>query len=139
MIRPLIETDLARIKAIDVLAFASDEQYDDGTYRLMLQSGLSIVALDTSGTVVGYAFVERRPYSHVRSIAVDPAYRRHGYGRAMLHSVIKSAMDSVDLLVDESNRAALQLYESLGFVRAEMCPTEPPKRRLVLALKPGPD
>ncbi len=150
MIRPLTESDLARIKEIDRAAFSPEDQYGEATYLKMLDSGLSLVAVDDAEFIVGYAFLQRlqewpwedlsdlstrptcMPHSHVRSIAVDPSRQRNGYGRAILRSVIEAATNSVDLLVDESNEPALRLYESLGFKPAEMCATVPPKRRMAL-------
>ena len=151
-IRPLTAFDLERIKEIDRAAFSSEDAYDAGVYPLMLQSGESVAAIDGAGVVVGYAFVQTldewpwaelsdvpqrplcHPHSHVRSIAVHPGYQRCGYGNAMLRSVIEAANGFVDLLVDEWNEPAVLLYESLGFRRAEICGTVPPKRRMVFNL-----
>ena len=152
MIRPLTGSDLERIKEIDGAAFSPEDQYDEAVYPNMLESGLSLVAVDDGELVVGYAFVQRLqewpweelsdlptrpvciPHSHVRSIAVDPSRRRRGYGRAILRSVFHAATNSVDLLVDESNEPALRFYEYLGFKPAEMCATVPPKRRMALTV-----
>ena len=132
-VRPLVDSDLDRIKTIDKAAFRSEDQYDDGMYQRMLQSGRSVVILDKS-TIVGYAFVQTHLDTHVRSLAVDPVRRREGFGKAMLQTVIADAHREVDLLVDEANEPAIRLYGSLGFEPAEMCPTIPPKRRMVLRL-----
>lgn len=129
----MAESDLPQIKAMDKLAFPAEEQYDDGMYNRMLQSGLSLVALD-SGRIVGYAFVQINPYTHVRSLAIHPGHRRRGFGKALMQAVIDRAEDQVDLLVDEGNGPANRLYEQLGFRPAELCPTVPPKRRMVLKL-----
>jgi ribosomal protein S18 acetylase RimI-like enzyme len=153
MIRPLAASDLERIKEIDRAAFAPGEQYDDTVYDFMLQSGRSVAAIDGSGLIVGYVFVQMldewpwaevsdpgqrgpcRRHSHLRSVAVDPRYRGRGYGKAMLLSVIRDAVGFVDLLVDESNVPAVGLYERLGFMSAEMCSTVPAKRRMVLEIR----
>jgi ribosomal protein S18 acetylase RimI-like enzyme len=132
-IRTLVESDLPKIKEIDRAAFSAEEQYDDGMYDRMLQSGRSLVALD-GGQVVGYAFVQIDPYPHVRSLAIHPSHHRRGFGRALLQAVIDRGEHQVDLLVDEANTPAVRLYEQLGFRRAEMCATVPPKRRMILQL-----
>ena len=134
-IRPLLEPDLQRIKEIDQATFSANEQYDIGMYGRMLQSGLSLVLLE-GGLIVGYTFVQVNPYTHVRSLAVHPSYRRRGFGKALLRAAIENGEHEVDLLVDEGNGPAMRLYESLGFQCAEMCPTIPPKRRMVLRLGP---
>ena len=55
----------------------------------------------------------------ITNIATHPDYRRQGYGRAVVESLIKYAknnrLDSISLEVRESNKAAIELYSSLGF------------------------
>ena len=46
---------------------------------------------------------------------VSPDHRRQGYATALLEAVIEGADCEVDLFVDESNEAAIRLYEALGF------------------------
>lgn len=133
-IKALVEADLERIKFIDRAAFSEAEQYENGMYWRMLQSGLSVVALDDSGMLVGYAYVQINPYTHVRSLAVHPDFRRLGYGKALMQAIIDHADHEVDLLVDEANEPAIRLYKSLGFQFAEICPTVPPKRRMILQI-----
>jgi len=151
-IRTLFASDLERIKEIDRAAFPPADWYEDAMYDSMLQSGLSLVALDEKGEIAGYAFVVRLdawpwaqlsqtpvrpeclPHPHVRSIAVYPEQQRRGYASKILRAVIENAVNSVDLLVDESNAPAVRLYESLGFARAETVALTPPKRRMVLSL-----
>ena len=101
-------------------------------YWEMLQSGVSIVASDDSGTIVGYAFAQVNAGTRIRSIAVHPDFQRKGYGKAMMRAVIDGADREVDLLVDEANGPAVRLYRSLGFQPVEMCLIVPPKRRMLL-------
>ena len=132
-IRPLLSSDLQVIREIDAICFPADDQYDSDTYESMLISGRSIVVIE-DGDVVGYAFVQDRIWDadlHIRSLAVHPNYRRHGYGEAMLRSVIDSCNCPVDLLVDELNANAVRLYTRLGFVRSEMPSKIPAKIRMV--------
>lgn len=132
LIRPLAQADIDEIRLIDSLCFGPDDRYDDAVYDQMWASGESRVAAK-SGAVVGYAFVQGKTWDadvHIRSFAVHPEHQRRGYGKALLRSVIENSQRTVDLLVDESNTIAVGLYESLGFVPAEMCAIEPPKRRM---------
>lgn len=130
----MAESDIPLIKAIDRLVFSSEEQYEDKMYGFMIQTGLSLVAVDGI-RVVGYAFVQMNPYTHVRSLAIHPEYRRRGLGKALMQAVIDRADHEVDLLVDESNAPASRLYAQLGFRRAAICPALPAKRRMVLKLQ----
>src|SRR5579862_9976280 len=88
-IRKLVTSDVPRIKEIDRALFSDAEQYDDGMYRRMAATGLSLVLVQNE-VIVGYAFVQINPHMHVRSLAVHPSYQRRGYGRALMQAVIKN-------------------------------------------------
>lgn len=135
-IREMRREDLASVKAIDRSAFSAEDQYDDGTYERLLRCGCSKVVLHEN-RVVGYAFVQGGRYARIRSLAVHEDYRRRGYATALLRAAVQEGECEVDLLVDEGNDPAIGLYESFGFTRAEMCPTVPPKRRMVLKRRQG--
>ena len=59
---------------------------------------------------------------HILNLAVDPAARRQGVGRALMVHVLRSFQSKgatkETLEVRRSNAGAQALYESLGFVRA---------------------
>jgi ribosomal protein S18 acetylase RimI-like enzyme len=61
----------------------------------------------------------QRDTAHVAQIAIDPAYRRRGYARALMQGAIERATAAgywrLTLLVAEENDSARALYESLGF------------------------
>jgi ribosomal protein S18 acetylase RimI-like enzyme len=143
-IRPMLEPDLLAYKALrDAMlsghpeAFTSDAetecQRDLASYRSRLAGGLggstlfTLLALD--GTrVIGALTCEREPRRKVQHIAhlvgmmVADTHRGRGTGRALLAATITrlqaiAGLAQVTLSVTTSNRAAVGLYESVGFAR----------------------
>ena len=78
----------------------------------------------------------------ITNIATHPDYRRKGYGKAVVESLIKYAknngLDSISLEVRESNKAAIELYSSLGFKvegKRKDFYTKPTEAALVMILR----
>ena len=73
------------------------------------------------GVVVGYldvtcCFEENEPFD----LLVREEYRRRGYGRKLLARAVEmNKPNGMMLLVDVDNHAAIRLYESMGFEKAE--------------------
>ncbi len=80
----------------------------------------TLLAIENS-KVVGYldvtfCFQENEPYD----LFVLPEYRRRGYGRKLLSKALEmNQPNDMMLLVEVDNAAAIRLYESVGFVKAE--------------------
>lgn len=71
--------------------------------------------------VVGYAgALVAAGEAHVLTVAVAEEHRRQGIGRALIDALVRSVrlrgVVGVTLEVRESNEAAIELYERLGFV-----------------------
>jgi ribosomal-protein-alanine N-acetyltransferase len=56
--------------------------------------------------------------AEILNIAVDPAWRRHGAGSALLTAVSKEAKGTIFLEVAEPNVPAISLYKKHGWVEA---------------------
>jgi len=125
--------DLPRVFQIERASFGPDA-YSPSTFLAHLvrdRKGL-FVAEDGSGRVVGYALVRlglgwigaRR--GGITSIAVEPASRGRGIGRALLARALdhlrEHRVQVADLEVSATNRAAQSLYESFGFRRDRLLP-----------------
>jgi ribosomal protein S18 acetylase RimI-like enzyme len=143
-IRAMLEPDLLAYKALrDAMlaghpeAFTSDaeteSQRDLSSYRSRLAGGsnggtlFTLVALD-GGRVIGALTCEREPRHKVQHLAhlvgmmVADTHRGHGIGRALLmHAVARlrgtDGLAQITLSVTAGNRAAVGLYESVGFTR----------------------
>ena len=76
-----------------------------------------LTALDGE-TVIGYIGCHHvADEGFIANVAVLPAYRRRGIGKALVLAAIKngSALSRITLEVRASNHAAIELYRSLGF------------------------
>jgi ribosomal-protein-alanine N-acetyltransferase len=74
------------------------------------------------GAIVGYIVAcARGRNAEIISIAVDPKYRKHGIGKALMMRTFTNLKASrvrcVRLTVRPANRAAIRLYSILGFQR----------------------
>lgn len=79
--------------------------------------------LESSGKVVGYIGVWKiLDEGHITNVAVHPDYRRKGFGRLLIGTLIENARDwglvALTLEVRVSNTPAISLYESFGFYSA---------------------
>ncbi|MGM9484725.1 GNAT family N-acetyltransferase [Roseateles sp. NT4] len=143
-IRPMLEPDLLAYKSLrDAMlaghpeAFTSDAetegQRDLSSYRNRLTGGsngatlFTLVALDDA-RLVGAITCEREPRLKVQHIAhligmmVSDTHRGRGIGRDLLIATVARlratpGLAQVTLSVTSTNRAAIGLYESQGFVR----------------------
>jgi len=83
-----------------------------GYHGLVLREDNELRAYAFSSSAAGEA--------HILNICVDPAYRGQGYAKALLRQSIATVMvhgaKVIFLEVRESNKAAISLYESMGFV-----------------------
>lgn len=144
VLRAMLEPDLLGYKALrDAMlsahpeAFTSDAETegrrDIGSYRSRLAGGtgggtlFTLLAVE-DGRIVGALTCEREPRRKVQHIAhlvgmmVAESHRGRGIGRALLGAAIgqlqaTSGLAQVTLSVTAGNRAAIGLYQSLGFER----------------------
>ena len=110
-IRPGGDADLNSIAAIQA-ASPEAAQWEVSGY---LQYDLRVALCEKQ--VVGF-LVSRAPDGsecEILNLAVSPQFRRAGIGRLLVESLLASFAGPVFLEVRASNRAAADLYKSLGF------------------------
>ncbi len=114
-------THLEAIAELESLCFA--EPWSRQSLSLLLGDvAVGYTAL-ADGKVVAYGGMLTVPgEGQITNIAVHPAYRKKGIGRAVLAALIQEAeqrkLDQIALEVRTSNTAAIKLYEQAGFVKA---------------------
>jgi ribosomal-protein-alanine acetyltransferase len=132
-IRKFHLADLPRVMQLERASFGS-EGYSSATFLAHAfrdRKGF-LIAEDEAHQLVGYALARMGlPWLGARkggltSIAVAPAQRRRGIGRALMEAALaylrEHHAEQADLEVNVTNRAAQSLYESFGFKRAKLLP-----------------
>ncbi len=114
-----------RATVADMVQVATMERqmFSDAMSQELLVQSLEndfFVVMKDEDRVLGYFLAQCvLDEMEILRIAVDPAYRRKGYGRQILSKVKKMAIGQgiawCFLEVRESNAAARSLYESFGF------------------------
>jgi len=131
--------DMGRIKALyrrvamttGGLARTAEEinsDYVANFFRGSFESGIEMVAeieADLIGEIHAYG-IGPKVFSHCLgnlTIVVDPRYEGHGIGKQLFKFFLehiermRSDILRVELIARESNQRAIELYESLGFVK----------------------
>lgn len=113
---------LAQAHALDVTTFPHSSL--PVVFGVELPPVLFVARAARGGPVVGFVGTRARDrVLEISGLAVDPAHHRQGLGRALVKAALQSARQRgfprVALHVSTGNAAAIALYESEGFLRAE--------------------
>lgn len=88
------------------------------------------VMLSATGSETYGGFISPPPWPEIRALAVDPAFRGRGIGRALVNECIRRAAASgatrIGLHTSRSMRGAIALYLRMGFVRTPRYDFQPP-------------
>ena len=127
--RPASEDDLDQVAEIEKGAIVPPWTRAAFAAELDKKSGRFWVLTDdeTDSKVVAYAvFSFPADQAHIVTFAVHPEHRRQGLGvyliRRLIHYVMRKGGSSVVLEVRKSNKAAVQLYQSSGFIVVHTMP-----------------
>lgn len=121
IIRPMIESDLPQVLAIEQVCFP--EGWSHRQFLDELQNGRSVcVVAEAEGRVAGYLCLSfLLDIAEVMNIAVDPARQGSGIGRCLLEwgcaEAVRRGADKIQLEVRASSSPAIALYRQYGFVQ----------------------
>lgn len=120
-LRPMYETDLAAVMAVELLNYPFP--WTEGIMRDCLRARYSCWVCEVDDGVIGYGILSMGAgEAHVLNISIHPEYQGRGLGRELLAHLLGLAREhgaeAAFLEVRPSNRAAVHLYESMGFNQA---------------------
>ncbi|HHW12804.1 MAG TPA: ribosomal protein S18-alanine N-acetyltransferase [Firmicutes bacterium] len=126
-VKPMTLDDLPEVLAIEEQCFPVPWSRSAFLYELLENERAYYCVAKTATKVVGYVGMwVILDEGHITNLAVDPAYRRKGIGRALLEHLItegkKRGVRFLTLEVRSSNLVAQQLYRKLGFYEAGVRP-----------------
>jgi ribosomal protein S18 acetylase RimI-like enzyme len=126
----------------------------DGAVRAALEvegEGVERIVAERGGEIVGSVMLfapsadaygglaERASWPELRLLAVAPTARGAGVGQALVDECVRRARESgareLGLHTSESLRAAVRMYERMGFERAPEHDFRPPGAELVMAYR----
>ena len=121
-IHRLTLADLAEIERIERRSYPTPWSRSMFASELAKPSSICLGAFDAEldGRLVGYLVISRYVDAwHIMNVAVAPEHRRHGVASRLLEELFRltegDARRGYTLEVRVSNRAAIALYERMGF------------------------
>ncbi|MBE6569076.1 MAG: ribosomal-protein-alanine N-acetyltransferase [Ruminococcaceae bacterium] len=120
ILRLCTEADLDAVYAIEQRSFSTPWSRESFASALHAVGTEIWLLTDEQGTILGFGcLMTIAGEGEVLNIAVDPAYRRKGYGEILLSAMLTSAVnrgaEEIFLEVRASNTPARTLYEKYGF------------------------
>lgn len=118
-LRPMRETDLAAVMAIELQAYPFP--WTEGIFRDCLAAAYPArVMLDADGRMIGYVVLSiAAGEAHILNLCTAPGEQHRGHGRWLLRQALALArgcrVQRMFLEVRPSNPVAQRLYESEGF------------------------
>ena len=117
-IRPMQQADLTQVMSIEEAVYPFP--WTLGIFQDCLRVGYCCWVMVLDEEVIGYGVLSVViDESHILNLCIHPRLQGQGFGRKLLLRLLKLARqhgaESVFLEVRVGNRAALRLYESLGF------------------------
>lgn len=116
--RPMRDTDVEAVMAIEKSAY--EYPWTPGIFHDCLRVGYSCWVVTQHNPVDGYGIMTiGAGECHILNICIEPQLHNSGLGRAMLDHLLGLAVeyraDMAFLEVRPSNKAAIYLYDTMGF------------------------
>lgn len=117
---PMAAEHVASLAELEQLCFADPWSEAGLSEELTNPCAVFFVALAIDGSVAGYVGMHKAAdEGAIDNVAVHPAFRKRGVGKALVQSLIAHAkangLAQITLEVRASNKAAIHLYETEGF------------------------
>jgi len=117
-IRPMLDSDVEQVMAIEEAVYSHG--WSEGIFRDCLRVQYSCWVMLLGGELIGYAIMSVAVgEAHILNVAIAREQQGQGHGRSFMRYLLESARrhgaDTAFLEVRPSNKAALHLYDTLGF------------------------
>lgn len=121
VLRPMQQSDLPAIAAVDAAAFVSLWQNSLSDLKKAYAKSSWAILAEIEEQPVGYLIAIQSFHGvHIARLAVHPAAQGRGVGRALCLDLLQAAWQRgwqhITVNTQESNQRALNLYQSLGFL-----------------------
>ncbi len=120
IIRKMRKTDVPAVASLEAKTFT--EPWSEESFISELSNPqATITVCEYNGEIIGFADMrEICGECYVNNVAVAEEFRSKGIGRALmdaLHNACSDDAEFITLEVRESNRVAISLYTSLGYIK----------------------
>lgn len=126
LVRPLTHEDVEAVSELEAKAFSMPWKAADFWDMVNRDDSIYVVALNEEEIIGCCGATNACGDGDINNVVVEEAYRKMGIGRFMLKTMMDWGKDvgieNYTLEVRVSNKAAIALYEGLGFTSAGVRP-----------------
>ena len=117
-IRPMRDADIPAVLLVEKDSY--EFPWSAGNFIDSIHAGYSAWVYEVGGEIIGHVVLMTiLDEAHLLNITIAPIWRRQGLGRILLEHAMDAARKQFSrelfLEVRPSNRAAIELYEKMGF------------------------